>query len=224
MAENYEISRVKRSKAEAQASFDRMSGWYDWMSGSSEKAFIDLGLELLCVQQGEHVLEIGCGTGQSLLALSEAVGEAGQVYGLDISPGMLRQSANRLRCVHRQPEVHLINADATNLPLAENSLDAIFLSFTLELFDTPEIPEVLDECRSALRRNGRLGVVALQKVTPPTRVVRLYEWMHERFPNAIDCRPIFVRHSLKEAGFRIETVVERSKWGLPVTAALARSG
>jgi hypothetical protein len=44
MVEKDEISRVKRSKATAKASYDRMSGWYDWIAGSSEKAFIDLGL------------------------------------------------------------------------------------------------------------------------------------------------------------------------------------
>jgi hypothetical protein len=68
MTETEEISRVSRSKAAARASYDRMSSWYDWMAGSSEKAFTDLGLELLCVKPGEHVLEIGCGTGQSLPA------------------------------------------------------------------------------------------------------------------------------------------------------------
>ncbi len=104
--EKDEISRVRRSKAAARASYDRMSGWYDWMAGSSEKGFTEQGLELLCVQPGEHVLEIGCGTGQSLLALSHAAGAIGRVYGLDLSSGMLHQSAKRLRranCGIRDP-------------------------------------------------------------------------------------------------------------------------
>jgi ubiquinone/menaquinone biosynthesis C-methylase UbiE len=224
MTEKEAISRVRRSKAAARTSYDRMSGWYDWMAGSSEKAFTDLGLELLCVQPGEHVLEIGCGTGHSLLALSQAAGATGQVYGLDLSSGMLRQSANRIRQAQYGIETQLIAGDAAHLPLLKNSLDAIFMSFTLELFDTPEIPQVLDECRRALRKTGRLGVVSLQKSTPPSRMLRLYEWAHQRFPNAIDCRPIFVLRSLEQSGFQLEASIERNMWGLPVTAALARPG
>jgi ubiquinone/menaquinone biosynthesis C-methylase UbiE len=224
MSEQYQISRVRRSKSAARTSYDRMSNWYDWMAGSSEKSFTNLGLELLCVQPGEHVLEIGCGTGQSLLALSRSAGADGQVYGLDLSSGMLRQSTYRLRKLNHLIEVDLIAGDAQYLPLVDHTLDAIFMSFTLELFDTPEIPKVLDECRRTLRQGGRLGVVSLQKVAPPTPIIRVYEWAHERFPSAIDCRPIFVTHSLEQSGFRLEAALERRMWGLPVMAAIARPG
>jgi ubiquinone/menaquinone biosynthesis C-methylase UbiE len=224
MTEKDGISRVRRSRAAAQASYDRMSSWYDWMAGSSEKSFTDLGLELLCIQPGEHVLEIGCGTGHSLLELSLAAGVEGRVYGLDLSPGMLRQAANRLHKVGHRRKVQLIGGDAVYLPFIENSLDAIFMSFTLELFDTPEIPKVLGECRRTLCKSGRLGVVALQKVNPASQIIRLYEWAHERFPSAIDCRPIFVIRSLEQSGFRLEAALERRMWGLPVTVALARPG
>jgi ubiquinone/menaquinone biosynthesis C-methylase UbiE len=224
MTAKEEISRVRRSKAAARTSYDRMSGWYDWLAGSSEKAFTDLGLELLCVQPGEHVLEIGCGTGHSLLALSQAAGATGRVYGLDLSSGMLRQSANRLSLANCGIGTQLIAGDAARLPLLKNSLDAIFMSFTLELFDTPEIPQVLDECRRTLRKRGRLGVVSLQKATASAPIVRVYEWAHERFPNVIDCRPIFVTRSLEQSGFRLEAALERRMWGLPVMAAMARAG
>jgi ubiquinone/menaquinone biosynthesis C-methylase UbiE len=84
-----EISRVTRSKEAAQAAYNRMSKWYDFLAGESEKKYQDIGLRLLNVRPGESVLEIGFGTGQAILALAEAVGETGRVYGLDISEGMV---------------------------------------------------------------------------------------------------------------------------------------
>ena len=50
MTENkFHISRVTRSKEEAKTSYDKISRWYDFLSGHSEKKFRDAGFELLVV-------------------------------------------------------------------------------------------------------------------------------------------------------------------------------
>jgi hypothetical protein len=41
------ISRVQRSKAEAKAAYDKLSRWYDVLTGSSEQDFVRLRLEKL---------------------------------------------------------------------------------------------------------------------------------------------------------------------------------
>jgi ubiquinone/menaquinone biosynthesis C-methylase UbiE len=215
------ISRVARSKAEAQATYDRISGWYDLLEGIWEKKSRDIGLRKLGVKEGETVLEIGFGPGHGITALAQMVGESGVVYGIDLSPRMLHIARARMGRQGLAERVELKCGDAVQLPYETTFFDAIFMSFTLELFDTPEIPQVLGECRRVLRNGGRICVVSLSKAGGLNWIVRLYEWGHQMFPKLIDCRPLFVQKALQDAGFQIREATPTSLWGLPVEIVLA---
>jgi ubiquinone/menaquinone biosynthesis C-methylase UbiE len=210
------ISRVTRTRSETRAAYDRLSRWYDLVAGNWEQAPRLAGLKLLDVQPGETVLEIGPGTGQTLTILAQAAGEGGRVLGLDLSPGMLAAAGAHLERTTRAGQVQFCCGDAACLPFAGETCDALFSSFTLELFDTPEIPLVLQECRRVLRPGGRLCVISLSREGPARKMVEIYEWSHARFPALVDCRPIFARQSLEDAGFRINAASQVSLWGLPV--------
>ncbi len=214
-----QIQRVERSREETKQSYDRMSRWYDLFAGS-EKKFTRIGLQKLNVQPGEHVLEIGFGTGQALIELAQAGAES--VSGVDLSEGMLHVAQERVRAAGLGESIDLRLGDATQLPFNDETFDAIFISFTLELFDTPEIPVVLGECRRVLRTGGRLGVVSLAK--RETLACRVYEWGHAKMPAMLDCRPIFARQAVEQAGFLIEEAGEVKMWGLPVEVVVAVNG
>lgn len=214
-----EITRVARSKDTAKIAYNRMSKWYDLLAGSSERKFTEVGLQKLNVKAGEKVLEIGFGTGHSLLALARRMGTTGKVYGVDLSDGMFQVASKRLSEYGMSDRVELHCGDATQLPFPDNFFDAVFMSFVLELFDTPELPLVMQECQRVLNRIGHVGIVALSKKERIT--VRLYEWFHMRFPAYVDCRPIFTRQTVEAAGFHVTDITEMVMWGLPVDIIIA---
>lgn len=209
------VSRVTRTKAQAKKSYDSMSRFYDYLAGVFEQNYRNMALKRLNVVRGETVLEVGFGTGHCLQQLAEAVGEDGRVWGIDISSGMLLASKRRLERAGLWNRVELTCEDATKMPYADNTFDAVFSSFALELFDSPEIPQVLGEVRRVLKPNGRLGVISMSKEDGTSPLLRLYEWLHEILPQYIDCRPIYVEQSIKDAGFGIQYKERVSLLGLP---------
>jgi ubiquinone/menaquinone biosynthesis C-methylase UbiE len=178
------------------------------------------GLKLLDVCAGESVLGIGFGTGHGLVSLARAAGPNGKVFGLDLSDQMVELAAGNLKKAGLLERARLLCGDAVQLPYADKSMDAIFMSFALELFDTPEIPKVLRECKRVLRRGGRIAVVGMSKDAKRDALIEFLEWVHLRFPQYLDCRPIYVRKALERAGFRIKRALKRRMW-IPVEIVLA---
>jgi ubiquinone/menaquinone biosynthesis C-methylase UbiE len=206
------VLRVLQTKDETRAFYDKISGVYDLLAEHSEGPVRQTGLDLLALTLGERVLEIGYGTGHCLVQIAEAVGPEGKVFGIDLSEGMRARARERVEREHLSDTVELSCGDATHLPYPDGSMDAVFMSFTLELFDTPEIPQVLAGCARVLRPGGRVGVVAITKEGKEGFAVEAYEWTHQHFPNLLDCRPIFVRRALEDAGFSIENATIANMW------------
>ena len=202
---------------ETRANYDRLSRWYDPLSASSERAAKMCGLQLLDVQSGERVLEVGCGTGEMLPALAA---RARYVHGLDLSAGMLHVAMNKISRQSLSNVAH-VQGDGLHLPFAGEAFDAIFVSFTLELFPEEESSLLLQECARVLRNGGRVGVVSLLQSEKPGWMERIYTWAHQRWPRAIDCRPILLEDTVEKSNFKISTIQKMSMWGLAVGILVA---
>jgi len=205
-----EIERVLRSKEQARRNYNSLSRWYDLFT-SSEKRFTDIGVQMLDVQPNESVLEIGCGTGHALI---EFTNNSQNVFAIDLSEKMLKVARGKLK----HDSAMLCQADGAILPFSNDQFDCVFISFALELFDTPEVPKVLQEISRVLKAGGRLGIVSLVKEETPA--VRIYEWFHQRIPTLVDCRPLYLHLAMKEAELQIQASTVKTMWGLPVEIAI----
>ena len=215
MSKEKEELILKKRREETRKAYDKMSNIYDFLT-SSEKKFVNQALERLGIKEGEKFLEIGYGTGGSLVQIAKSVGEKGKAFGIDISPKMLRKAMNRLdkAGLLKRTEVRL--GDASKLPYDKESFDAVFMSFTLELFNREESLQVLNETKRVLTKKGHIGVVSLSNEIGDTRAVKTYKWFHKKFPKYIDCKPIYLEHLINDAGFNIVQKENHKLFRLPV--------
>ena len=211
--------RVFGTKEQTRAFYNKISRAYDLLSERSEAPMRKAGMELLRPRPGESILEIGFGTGHSLVSLAKAVGPQGRVFGLDLSDQMAKIAKENLAKAGLLERARIRCGDGAELPYPAGNMDGVFMSFTLELFDTPEIPKVLDECKRVLRPGGRIVVVGMSKEGPKDPLVSVFEWTHKHFPKFLDCRPIYVRRALEKAGLSVRKALTKHMW-IPVEIVL----
>jgi len=209
------VLRVSRTKEDAKRVYDRISRLYDLLTGAFERKYTERALTRVNIQEGETVLEIGYGTGHCLKRIAESVGPSGKVYGIDISSSMMEITKKRLEKAGLTDRVELYCGDASSLPFDDNIFDSVLMTFTLELFDTPEIPKVLEQIKRVLKPGGRLGVASMSKENGDSLFLRLYEWMHDKWPKYVDCRPIYVERSLIDVGYQIKNKEKVNLFRLP---------
>ena len=109
-------------------------------------------LEALAPRAGEHVLDVGCGSGQTTLQLAGAVGPAGRVLGVDISEPLLAAARQRTR----DARVSFVHADAQTHAF-EQPFDAIFSRFGVMFFADPVA--AFANLHRAMKPRGRIGFV-----------------------------------------------------------------
>lgn len=212
------------TKNATQQFYDRIAHAYDLIADGGEHKARERGLALLDAQAGESILEIGYGTGHSLLSLAESVGQSGHVAGIDISPGMRDVAQKRVAESGKQDLVDLRVGSVPPIPFDDDSFDAVTMSFTLELFPIPTIPNVLAECRRVLKPGGRVAVVSMATVEDGDHesiLERTYIWMHTHFPHIVDCQPIPLEKLVEEAGFGLVKNERIDLFTMPVAIVVA---
>lgn len=108
--------------------------------------------ELVALQPGGHVLDLGCGPGESAFGMIDRVPEA-RVTGLDISSAMIRFARMRQRFERHRDRVTFVEGDAMALDFADQTFDAVTGHSFLYL--VPDVDRVLAEVHRVLKPGGR---------------------------------------------------------------------
>lgn len=203
---------------DAMQRYDRWSAWYDYLASAGEARIQDAGIRHFLDVPGRNILDLGCGTGTASLRLASQTKK--HVLGVDISYGMLHRALKK-RSDTQATGVELVQGDAFRLPLAASSVDAVLLSFTLELFPETDIPTVLHELERVCVTGGVVVIIAMAVSTRRTLLTRLYRWLHDRYPDWIDCRPIDLLRWLPSDRYDLRDRQRHSIAGLPVDVVTA---
>src|SRR5580692_9070825 len=119
----------------------------------------DAALAAAAPKPGEHALDIGCGTGTTLLRLADAVGPSGRVLGVDISEQQLTLARRRIAeagSAQASVELH----DAATYPFSAGDFDLAFTRFGVMFFADPIA--AFTNIRRALKPGGRLALAVFR--------------------------------------------------------------
>ena len=145
--------------------FDRIAPTYNsWASGQHERVAARL-VELAAPHKGEHVLDVGTGTGLVAHLVAPRV-SPGSVIGIDLSEQMLAIARTK-----KNKNTQFLGMAAEQLVFKPGSFDLVTMGEALAYLGDPT--DALAEAQRVLRTDGRLAV-SCQRRSLSTRAQDLF--------------------------------------------------
>ncbi|MGW1537578.1 class I SAM-dependent methyltransferase [Streptomyces aureus] len=169
----------------------------------------ELLVEKFPAGQGGSVLDVGCGTGGTTVAIARRLGAEGRCVGVDISEPMV--GAARVRAERAGVRASFVRADAQDHAFEPGGFDAVVSRFGVMFFADPV--RAFGNLRGAVREDGVLRFIVWRDLaenpfmtTAERAAAPLMPGLPERVPDAPG------QFALADAG-RVRGLLERGGWG-----------
>ncbi|AFZ16581.1 bifunctional demethylmenaquinone methyltransferase/2-methoxy-6-polyprenyl-1,4-benzoquinol methylase UbiE [Allocoleopsis franciscana] len=205
------------SASEIRDLFDRIAPVYDQLNNGlslgQHRVWKRMALKWSAANSGDTCLDLCCGSGDLAQLLARQVGATGQVYGVDFSSGLLAIADQRVKNQHPPLPIHWVEANALDLPFADNYFDAATMGYGLR--NVTDIPRCLSELYRVLKPGAKAAILDFHR--PKDRLMRAFQqWYLE---NAVV--PTAERLGLTEEYAYIAPSLERFPTG-PEQVSLAQ--
>lgn len=147
-------------------------------------------VDALDLKPGQHVADVGAGTGLFSVLLARAVGPTGQVTAEDIIPQFLEYVRDRATA-EKISNIVTLQGAARSTSLSPNSCDLVFICDAYHHFEYPQ--DMLASIRAALKPKGRLAIVEFERLPGQSP-----DWVFEH----VRCDRQTVIQEIQAAGFR----------------------
>lgn len=145
--------------------FDKLADNYDYIALINS---MDNPLYIKnCPKNCGKVLEIGCGSGLLLTALTP---HCKKLYGIDISSKLIKKARNRLK-----DKAELTCTDANNLPYEDSFFDYIVTHATFHHLDRKKAAE---EMKRVLKPGGKIVLVDIMKLKSKYALKHIYNRLY----------------------------------------------
>lgn len=153
--------------------FDRIAHRYDLLnrllSMGTDRGWRKKMVHYLPGQGPLHLLDLATGTADVLLFFERTSNRIARAVGLDLSAGMLGYGREKVRRAGLDEKLALVRGDGTRLPVADNSFDAVTISFGIRNY--LDVDAGLREMLRILKPGGR--ALILEFSLPGSALVRL---------------------------------------------------
>jgi demethylmenaquinone methyltransferase / 2-methoxy-6-polyprenyl-1,4-benzoquinol methylase len=151
--------------------FDSVAGRYDLMndlmSAGVHRLWKRFTLRLTHLRPGQRALDVAGGTGDLSVGMARQVGAEGLVILTDINAAMLARGRDRLIDEGLVGNVRCLQANAEQLPFADDSFHCVTIGFGLR--NVTDKPAALRAMRRVLKPGGQLIVLEFSRPAPPLR-------------------------------------------------------
>jgi len=150
-----------RSAARISAMFDEIAPRYDFLnhflSAGIDRRWRKRAIRSLRLTGREVVLDLCCGTGDLAIEAVRSTPRAARVVGVDFSPVMVAFGHTKLRRRHLTRDVALVLGDASRIPAADRTVDAVTIGFGIRNVD--DRAAACREMVRVLKPGGRLAIL-----------------------------------------------------------------